>query len=302
MAKEQQPATAIYYLFIFLQREFLYILRLVLEFFRSTIAQTNEKMARAIATLFFVILFFDGKSDGFNSQGRLITRSRATRSREILPLWCSLSPEQGPPATDSNPRAPRFNLASRGVPLLGAAMATVFILSENMPGNMRAGAGTGKYPIVGEESLMSAKSHGTSATAVQSSLRWGVDVALADQICNYNRHWAENWGYFRSSSLIASLQDSKTTIPVTFYDSVTGAPLFRAPVGRSVQEFIDESLSHGWPSFRDEEVVWDNVRCLKDGETVSLTGTHLGHNLPDRGGNRYCINLVSVAALPPKSS
>ena len=24
------------------------------------------------------------------------------------------------------------------------------------------------------------------------------------------------------------------------------------------------------------EVVWDNVRVLRDGETVSLTGTHLG--------------------------
>lgn len=32
----------------------------------------------------------------------------------------------------------------------------------------------------------------------------------------------------------------------------------------------------GWPSFRDQEVVWENVRVLKDGETVSLTGTHLG--------------------------
>lgn len=55
----------------------------------------------------------------------------------------------------------------------------------------------------------------------------------------------------------------------------------------------------GWPSFRDNEVVWDNVRVLKNsGETVSADGTHLGHNLPDRKGNRYCINLVSVAGSP----
>ena len=45
-------------------------------------------------------------------------------------------------------------------------------------------------------------------------------------------------------------------------------------------------------------MVWDNVRVLSDGEAVSLNGTHLGHNLPDRSGNRYCINLVSVAGLP----
>jgi hypothetical protein len=48
----------------------------------------------------------------------------------------------------------------------------------------------------------------------------------------------------------------------------------------------DESKSHGWPSFRDEEVVWENVRCLTDGEAVSMSGTHLGHNLPDDKGNR----------------
>lgn len=58
-------------------------------------------------------------------------------------------------------------------------------------------------------------------------------------------------------------------------------------------------LYSGWPSFRDNEVVWDNVRVLKNsGETVSIDGTHLGHNLPDRKGNRYCINLVSVAGSP----
>jgi hypothetical protein len=39
-------------------------------------------------------------------------------------------------------------------------------------------------------------------------------------------------------------------------------------------------LAHGWPSFRDSEVNWDYVRILPDGETVSVAGTHLGHNLP----------------------
>jgi peptide methionine sulfoxide reductase MsrB len=52
------------------------------------------------------------------------------------------------------------------------------------------------------------------------------------------------------------------------------------------------------PSFRDEEVVWDNVRVLPDGETVSVDGTHLGHDLPDGKGNRYCINLVCNAGNP----
>lgn len=35
---------------------------------------------------------------------------------------------------------------------------------------------------------------------------------------------------------------------------------------------------------------------------VSIGSTHLGHNLPDFKGNRYCINLVSVAGLPAATS
>jgi len=65
-----------------------------------------------------------------------------------------------------------------------------------------------------------------------------------------------------------------------------------------MDEFLAESRAHGWPSFRDPEVIWDDCRCLKNGEAVSLSGTHLGHNLPDKKGNRYCINLVSVAGRP----
>ncbi len=84
----------------------------------------------------------------------------------------------------------------------------------------------------------------------------------------------------------------------TFFDSVTGKPLFIAPRGRTFEEFRKESIQHGWPSFRDQEVVWENMRCLNNGEAVSIDGTHLGHNLPDHKGNRYCINLVSVAGVP----
>ena len=80
--------------------------------------------------------------------------------------------------------------------------------------------------------------------------------------------------------------------------AVSGKPLFVAPVGRSFEEFARESDSHGWPSFRDQEVVWENMRILPDGESVSVDGTHLGHNIPDRAGNRYCINLVSIAGRP----
>jgi peptide methionine sulfoxide reductase MsrB len=153
-----------------------------------------------------------------------------------------------------------------------------------------------KLPLMADESVMSMKAHGTSDKPVQKNLRWSCDYETADRICNFNRHYAEYAGYFLSTPFLKEVDRTKET---TYYDSVTGKPLFIAPRGRTFEEFEKESKSHGWPSFRDEEVVWENVRCVAGGEAVSTTGTHLGHNLPDGKGNRYCINLVSVAAMPP---
>jgi len=154
-------------------------------------------------------------------------------------------------------------------------------------------------PVRGDESIMRRKKHGTSETPVQQDLRWGCDHATADRICNFNRHYAEHSGYFvRKTNFLSEaqkeLQETNNDF-LTFYDSNTGKPLFQAPKGRTFDEFVKESRAHGWPSFRDDEVVWENVRCLRNGEAVSVDGTHLGHNLPDRKGNRYCINLVSIA-------
>ena len=125
---------------------------------------------------------------------------------------------------------------------------------------------------------------------------YGCDFETADRICCYNRHYAEHSGYFMMKTRWDKEVDK--TKETTYYDSVSGKPLFIAPRGRSFEEFKQESIAHGWPSFRDQEVVWENVRCLSNGEAVSLVGTHLGHNLPDGKGNRYCINLVSCAGRP----
>jgi len=59
----------------------------------------------------------------------------------------------------------------------------------------------GELPIIGSESLMSAKKHGTCESGVQSNLRWNCDSSLADRICCYNRHYAEHSGYFTTQSL-----------------------------------------------------------------------------------------------------
>eukprot|EP01084_Bolivina_argentea_P203942 348237_1 len=149
-----------------------------------------------------------------------------------------------------------------------------------------------EYPIVGDDSIMSKKEHGTTDKPVQQKLKWQCDRKTANKICCHNRHFAENSGYWKTTLFLKEIDKNK---PITFYDSVSGKPLFIAPKGRTFKQFEEESNNHGWPSFRDAEVVWDNVRCLKNGECVSLGGTHLGHNIPDKAGeNRYCINLVSM--------
>lgn len=154
-------------------------------------------------------------------------------------------------------------------------------------------------PVMGTEELMRPKAHGTSDTPVQKALRYGCDQALADRICNFNRHYAEHSGYFRQTEWLEAVAEAE--VATTYYDSNSGKALFRAPVNRSFESFLRETAAHGWPSFRDDEVNWAHVRVLPDGECVSLDGTHLGHNIPDGNGNRYCINLVSIAGEPSPS-
>lgn len=178
-------------------------------------------------------------------------------------------------------------LASTFSFLLASSPEKSIAASTSLPG--------GKV-VYGDETIMNQKSHGSSNAPVQESLKFGVSQSKADQISSYNRHFAEYGGYFKDTNFVSEFKKLDPSSPMTFYDSVTGKPLFVAPIGRTAEEFLAESALHGWPSFRDSEVVWDNVRVLrKSGETVSADGTHLGHNLPDRSGNRYCINLVSVA-------
>lgn len=161
-------------------------------------------------------------------------------------------------------------------------------------------SGNRVYPppaVMGSESIMSPKAHGTSAVPVQEDLRWDCDRDTAERICNHNRHYAERAGYF--STRAAFLEEARGAAgELTFYDSNTGRALFTAPRGRDMGDFLRESAGHGWPSFRDAEVNWDYVRVLPNGETVSVDGTHLGHNLPDSQGSRYCINLVCIAGRP----
>eukprot|EP00521_Asterionellopsis_glacialis_P003843 CAMPEP_0195265012 /NCGR_PEP_ID=MMETSP0706-20130129/11182_1 /TAXON_ID=33640 /ORGANISM="Asterionellopsis glacialis, Strain CCMP134" /LENGTH=348 /DNA_ID=CAMNT_0040319373 /DNA_START=114 /DNA_END=1160 /DNA_ORIENTATION=- len=156
-----------------------------------------------------------------------------------------------------------------------------------------------------EESIMAPKAHGTSMNPVQENLRWDCNYDLADSLCNFNSLKKggnfEPAGYWRQSEFFEEAKKfhKEDGGKMTFYDSNSGKPLFCAPQQRSWDDFLQEASVHGWLSFRDDEVIWENVRCLKRGGiTVSLAGTHLGSNMPDRKGNRYCINLVAIAGQP----
>ena len=84
------------------------------------------------------------------------------------------------------------NLSPRAsVPMAG-------LLEDMLGGAMKSGFDA---PVVmGTEEMMSKKEFGTSAVPIQTDLRWNCDVKTADNICNYNRHYAEYSGYWERVS------------------------------------------------------------------------------------------------------
>lgn len=54
----------------------------------------------------------------------------------------------------------------------------------------------------GDESLMTSGKHGSCVGPVQSPLRWGCSVQTSDQICCFNRHFAEYAGYWETTSFM----------------------------------------------------------------------------------------------------
>lgn len=64
------------------------------------------------------------------------------------------------------------------------------------------------------------------------------------QICNYNRHFAEMGGYFLFTPFEKTVLQANG--PITFYDSVTGKPLFVAPIHRSAEDFIQVGQKKYW--------------------------------------------------------
>ncbi len=99
-----------------------------------------------------------------------------------------------------------------------------------------------KLPLTCSEEVMDRKAHGTAPHPVQTNLLYGVDRGVADKICCFNRHYAEPSGDFLRRSWIPAVQGKGE---VTYFDSVTGKPLFVAPRGRTFEEFVVESKVRG---------------------------------------------------------
>jgi len=171
-----------------------------------------------------------------------------------------------------------------------------------------------RFPVLVQSILLSAVVARTNASdeeqckgldpmaSVATFMGMELDYELADRICCHNHRYAEPAGYHATPEVdfYAKLDPNVEHI---FYDSVCGIPLFVAPRGRSFDDFVAESMKHGWPSFRPEELVSENVIIHPGGRMESKCLTHLGHNLPTKDGNgvviyRYCINLVCMAGVP----
>lgn len=58
-----------------------------------------------------------------------------------------------------------------------------------------------------------------------------LTIISTGPVCNFNRHYAEYAGYWRTTDF---LKEADRTNPITFYDSVTGKPLFIAPKVKSL--------------------------------------------------------------------
>ena len=93
-----------------------------------------------------------------------------------------------------------------------------------------------EYPIVCDAHVMCQKAHGTCPKPVMENLRWNCDNSTADNICCFNRHFAEHSGYFEYTS--SFLKEVDRNAETTYYDSVTGKPLFIAPRGRTFSAFL----------------------------------------------------------------
>jgi len=178
----------------------------------------------------------------------------------------------------------------RRSPLVMAALAAIFIAAASaaLPARPPAAYDTcGRSAVAGRFNISSSIPD-----------PFGGGLSLVEAVCcdSRNARYAEPQNLYTEVALFAQLDSSGVT---TFYDSASQLPLFRAPVGRTFAAFRADTRTHGWPSFRGDEIVTKNVLTnLTTGLVASISGTHLGSYLPDTAGPRWCIDLACISGLP----
>ena len=152
--------------------------------------------------------------------------------------------------------------------------------------------------------LLTPGSNASAAAAavcpLQADLRFGLDTRSEHNWVCCNKEHAEPKHMFRKHLQLGNLRAEGKWF---FYDSKCGLPLFHTAGSREHDDWWDESVGHGWPSFREDEIIAENLVIDKAGpkgfqEVRSTCGTHLGHLMPDRRGPRYCINLLCIGGKP----
>eukprot|EP01063_Lacrimia_lanifica_P031486 TRINITY_DN51_c1_g1_i1.p1 TRINITY_DN51_c1_g1~~TRINITY_DN51_c1_g1_i1.p1 ORF type:complete len:669 (+),score=242.37 TRINITY_DN51_c1_g1_i1:46-2052(+) len=202
-----------------------------------------------------------------------------------------------------------------------ANIRTLSIWAEGADGTVHlavksiAGADCGgSLSLIQDSTTRPPKEFDVCSAKVQEGLRYnmssfdtpaGVPVSvdptesLATAICCDSRTkvFAEPQFLYEAPNVQLFARMNQTGL-TTFYDSVCGLPLFTVPKGRSLADFEADTTEHGWPSFRQEELVAANVVTDKDGFVYSKCGTHLGSYLPDDKGPRWCLDLSCLAGNP----
>ena len=130
-------------------------------------------------------------------------------------------------------RALKVLASCAGFAVFAAVVAVAVTFGAGWRGHM--GHEVPSYLEADGADVMRHRVFGTCVAHVQDPLRWDVDRSEADWVCCENRHYAERAGRWTSTAFLTEHTEATVAAsgPVTFYDSVTGLPLFKAPIGRS---------------------------------------------------------------------
>eukprot|EP00913_Durusdinium_trenchii_P004494 g4173.t1 len=127
------------------------------------------------------------------------------------------------------------------------------------------------------------------------SLRWGISADLkvgpftAEAVCCANHRFAEEPHFWsQNAAFVAAAKAATEKNPLVFFDSACDVPLFKAPVGRNTSQWLEES-AHGWPSFRSQEMVSENLVTFAGGECQGFWICRFD------SAQGYCIDLVCIA-------